>query len=67
MDNPINYWYQKYIALKAKMDEMMKEAVEGEVYLYHSYNKEATAIIVDIPKDKLGDKVKIIIVKEDEK
>ena len=46
-------------------EQMMKEAVKGEVYLYHSYNREATAIIVDIPKDKLGDKVRIIIVKED--
>ena len=45
----------------------MKEAVEGEVYLYHSYNRDAIAIIVDIPKENLGDKVRIIIVKEDEK
>lgn len=29
MNNPINYWYQKYLALKAKMDEMMK----GEEHL----------------------------------
>lgn len=44
---------------------MMEEAVEGEVYLYHGYNRDAIAILVDIPKDKLGDKVRIIIVKED--
>lgn len=46
---------------------MMEEAVEGEVYLYHSYNRDATAILVDIPKENLGDKVRVIIVKEDEK
>ena len=32
MENPINYWYQKYISLKAEMDKMMKGAVEGRVY-----------------------------------
>lgn len=46
-------------------EQMMKEAVEGEVYLYHSYNRNATAIVVDIPKENLGDNVRIIIVKED--
>lgn len=48
-------------------EQMLKEAVEGEVYLYSSYKREATAIIVDIPKENLGDKVKIVIVpiKED--
>ena len=46
--------------------EMMKEAVEGEVYLYHSYNRNATAIVVDIPKENLGDKVRIIICKKED-
>ena len=44
--------------------QMMKEAVEGVVYRYESYQKIATAIIVDIPREILGNKVKIIIVKK---
>lgn len=49
-------------------EQMLKEAVEGEVYLYHSYNRDATAILVDIPKENLGDKVHIIVLpKEDDK
>ena len=47
--------------------KMMEGAVEGEVYLYNGYKREAIAILVDIPKDKLGDKVKVIFIKEDEK
>lgn len=46
-------------------EQMMKDAVEGEVYLYESYKRTATAILVDVPKEELGDKVKIIIIKED--
>ena len=46
-------------------EQMMKDAVEGEVYQYHSYNRDATAILVDIPKENLGEKVRVIIVKED--
>lgn len=45
---------------------MMEDAVEGVVYRYESYQKIATAIIVDIPREILGNKVKIIIVKEKE-
>ena len=47
------------------MDRMRREAVEGRVFLYESYKRTATAIIVDIPKEELGDKVRIIIIKED--
>jgi len=47
-------------------EQMMKEAVEGEVYLYHSYNRNATAIVVDIPKENLGDNVRIIICKKED-
>ena len=46
-------------------EQLMKEAVEGVVYRYESYQRIATAIIVDIPREELGNKVKIIIVKED--
>ena len=46
--------------------KMMEGAVEGEVYLYSSYKREATAILVDIPKENLSDKVHVIILpKED--
>lgn len=45
--------------------KMMEGAVEGVVYRYESYQRIATAIIVDVPKESLGNKVKIIIVKED--
>lgn len=31
MGNPINYWYQKYLSLKAKMDKMKEDAVEAHV------------------------------------
>lgn len=48
-------------------EQMMKEAVEGVVYRYESYQRIATAIIVDIPREILGNKVKIIIVKEEVK
>ena len=47
-------------------EQMMKEAVEGVVYRYESFRKIATAIIVDIPREILGNKVKLIIVKEDD-
>lgn len=65
MDNPINYWYQKYIALKAEMDKRMKEAVEGEV-------ENGSFGIVYLRKNlandgySTGDKVRIIVLpKED--
>lgn len=65
MDNPINYWYQKYLALKARVDEMMKEAEEYEVGMhgepikitFDKYVQRARGIFP-------GDKVRIIIVKE---
>lgn len=47
-------------------EQMMKDAVEGEVYLYHSYNRDATAILVDLPKENLGDKVRIVLLKEED-
>ena len=81
MDNPINYWYHKYIAIKAKMDEMMKEAVEGEVCgrVYDHINvrfadgickflepKNISHIPADVSKYKVGDKVRVIVLpKED--
>ena len=47
-------------------EQMMKDAVEGVVYRYESYKRIATAIIVDIPRETLGNRVKLIIVKEDQ-
>ena len=71
MENPINYWYQKYISLKAEMDKMLKDTMEGEVFIANADYKEAIISVV-IENTKLdcletGDKVKLIIVKEDEK
>ena len=64
MNNPINYWYQKYIALKSKMDEMMKEAAEGEIT---KDNRGNNVLRVGVLNNgfEIGDKVRIIIVKED--
>lgn len=61
-------WYARGIAdgEKSMKEKMMKEAVEGEVYSYHSYNRDATAILVDIPKENLGDKVCIIVCKKED-
>lgn len=50
---------------KWQKEQMMKEAVEGEVYRYESYHRIATAIVVDIPRESIDNKVKLIIVKED--
>lgn len=47
-------------------EQMMKEAVEGVVYRYESYQRIATAIVVDINRELLGNKVNVIILpKED--
>lgn len=60
--NAIDYWYQKYITLKAKMDEMMEEAVEGTV----CGNGDYIWVSGDVPSQfKYGDKVRIISVKEE--
>ena len=68
MDNPINYWYQKYLVLKAKMDEMMKEAIDGEVYKYDKFSyvkeKNSNSLTEALTKFNDGDTVKIIIIKE---
>ena len=52
--------------MRIQREQMMKDAVEGEVYRYESYKRVATAILVDIPKEELGDKVRVLIVKEDD-
>lgn len=31
MENPINYWYQKYLSLKAEMDKLKEDTVEAHV------------------------------------
>ena len=63
MNNPINYWYQKYIALKSKMDEMMKEAAEGEIT---KDNRGNNVLRVGVLNNgfEIGDKVRIIIVND---
>ena len=65
MENPINYWYQKYLSLKAEIDKMKAEAVEGIVHPYDS--KIWVNLIGYGYKFNDGDKVRIIIVKEDGK
>lgn len=67
MNNPINYWYQKYLALKAKMDEMMKEARNHFVLRVLSDNtiKKMIELYNDEVDCKFGDKVRIIIIKEE--
>lgn len=75
MDNPINYWYQKYIALKAKMDEMIKGAAEGEVVTTNKYTSVRYLSRYGTFRYfygigggfQKGDKVKVIIIKEDTK
>ena len=52
------------LGVEWQKEQMMKEAVEGVVYRYESYQRIATAIIVDIPREILGNKVKLIIVKK---
>lgn len=47
-------------------EQMLKDAVDGVVYRYESYQRIATAIIVDIPRENLGNKVKIVIIPEKE-
>ena len=84
MSNPIDYWYQKYIALKEEMNELKKGMVEGRI----TQNSDTKLIVVSEPIDgyvaqrvhgelfakcqvpksmnlQFGDKVRIIIVKED--
>jgi hypothetical protein len=64
MENPINYWYQKYIALKSKMDEMMKETAEGEII---KDNRGNNVLRVGVLNNgfEIGDKVRIIIVNDE--
>lgn len=69
MENPINYWYQKYISLKAEMDKMMKDAVKADIMLtLHDKTGDVSLHTGYLPKElgiKCDDKVKIIIVKEE--
>lgn len=72
-NNPINYWYQKYLSLKAEMDKMKADAVEGYVCAaYPAAQGNVIEYSVKYPKDKrpykFGDKVRIIVLpKEDKK
>ena len=63
-----NRHFQKVYELgrKEEMEQMMKEAVEGEVVKDIS-NKLAVTAKINLDEYKFGDKVRIIIVKEDEK
>lgn len=65
MENPINYWYQKYLSLKAEMDKMKADAVEGFIFQSEDYYPKELVARYD-GELKHGDKVRIIIVKEEE-
>ena len=78
-----NWQYQKdrgeFAKIKAKTwcegfdahkEQMMKDVVEGKIYGYDDGSFELIASWLDLPKEskfKDGEKVKLIIVKEDEK
>lgn len=60
------------IGRRLERQQMLKDAVEADVYAYKAprFNCGFAEFVVAIPSaetDKLGDKVKLIIVKEDEK
>lgn len=61
--NAIDYWYQKYISLKAEMDKMLKEAVEWTVTT--NLANRPVIYLDELHGFKYGDKVRIIIVKEE--
>ena len=70
MGNPINYWYQKYLSLKAEMDKMKAVAVEGTVTerTVRGSRPETFAITTkhfESSTLKMGDKVKLIVIKDD--
>lgn len=53
----------------AHKEQILKEAVEADVNIYRDLaeGKSWAEFVVEMPTNNLGDKVKIIIVKEDEK
>ena len=63
--NPIDYWYQKYLAEKAKNDKMMENVVDADVYM--TVFGDAT-LTFDNSKANLNqnEKVKIIVIKDEE-
>ena len=65
--NPIDYWYQKYVALKAEVDRSKARevaTVEKDVYL--EWGRERIDIYdKDMPGLKFGDRVRITISRVD--
>lgn len=53
----------------AHKDQMMKEAVEADVNTYKDLAAEKSwaEFVVEMPTNNLGDKVKLIVIKEDKK
>lgn len=47
MSNPINYWYQKYLALKAKMDEMMNAPLPEDTVLFNKGVAEGKRLMME--------------------
>lgn len=62
--------YRAFIAgAKWQKAKMMKEAVDAKIYGYDDGSYELIASWLDLPKGiyKDGDKVRVIVIKEDEK
>lgn len=63
MSNPINYWYQKYLALKAKVDEMMNAPLPEDTVLFNKGVAEGKRLMMEeavegeITKDNRGNNV----------
>ena len=64
MANPIDYWFQKYNALKAQMDNMIEGEVKDFCFVREVNYASAKIEFSGIPTLEEGDKVKLIIVKE---
>ena len=47
--------------------QMLKDAVEGEVYSYMDSLRKCTSILIEGSPEKYGDKVRIIVVKDESK
>ena len=78
MSNPIDYWYQKYMALKKDKEDMylrgvrdmreqmMKNALNGEIMTsgFYPYEQRVVAPFPSCPYE-FGTEVKVIVIKED--
>ena len=47
MANPIDYWYQKYLALKAKMDEIMNAPLPEDTVPFNKGVAEGKRLMME--------------------